>query len=202
MCFTGAKMHLLYCDETNLDPKDHRFFVYGGLMIPCDNAKVLHDEIEEIRKGSSVPKGFSLKFNPKPSKLSHKEFTAVKQAVIEAAVRNKCIFLASIILHQIATSADDARRNEINRVLFHFNSLLNRQDSYGLCLIDRFSDAQIDSHLREKFSIGLRGLPYAGDMRLERIIGFHYSAIGQSHFSSIIISSLSLIHISEPTRPY
>jgi len=146
-------MHLLYCDETNLDPKDHRFFVYGGLVIPCDNAKQLHDEIEEIRKKSSVPKEFSLKFNPKPSNMSHKEFTGVKQAVIEAAVRNKCIFLVSIILHQIATSADEARRNEINRVLFHFNSLLIRQDSYGLCLIDRFSDAQIDSHLREKFSV-------------------------------------------------
>jgi len=55
-----------------------------------------------------------------------------------------------------------------------------------LCLIDRFSDAQIDSHLREKFSIGVRDMPYAGDIRLERIIGFHYSAIGQSHFGSII----------------
>ncbi len=179
-------MHLLYCDETNLDPNDHTFFVYGGIIIPCDRAKELHDEIESIRTESSIPQNFSLKFNPKPSNLSHQDFIRAKQAVIEAAVRHKCIFLASIILHQIATSRDEARRNEINRVLFHFNSLLIRQSSYDLCLIDRFSDAQIDSHLREKFSIGLRGLPYAGDMRLERIIGFHYSAIGQSHFGSII----------------
>lgn len=179
-------MYLLYCDETNLDPNNHKFFVYGGLIIPCKNAKKLHDEIEEIRTNSSIPTNFILKFNPKPSNLSHKEFIQVKQNIIEAAVRNNCIFLTSIIMHQIAKSADIARRNEINRVLFHFNSLLNRIDSYGLCLIDRFSDAQIDAHLREKFSIGVRGLPYTGDMRLDRIIGFHYSAIGQSHFSSII----------------
>jgi hypothetical protein len=182
----GHKMHLLYCDETNLDPKNHKFFVYGGIVIPCDNAKALHDEIETIRKNSSIPNDFSLKFNPKPPNLPHDEFNKVKQAVIEAAIQNNCFFLSSIIMHQIATSSDDARRNEINRVLFHFNSLLNRIGSYGLCLIDRFSDAQIDSHLREKFAVGVRGLPYAGDMRLERIIGFHYSAIGQSHFSTII----------------
>jgi len=179
-------MHLLYCDETNLDPVDHTFFVYGGIIIPCDNAKELHDEIEDIRNQSSIPQDFSLKFNPRPSNLSHQDFIGVKEEVINATVRHKCIFIASIILHQIATTPDDARRNEINRVLYNFNSLLNRQGSYGLCLVNRFSDAQIDSHLREKFSIGVRGLPYAGDMRLERIIGFHYSAIGQSHFSSII----------------
>ena len=46
-------MYLLYCDETNLDPNNHKFFVYGGLIIPCKNAKKLHDEIEEIRKKTS-----------------------------------------------------------------------------------------------------------------------------------------------------
>ncbi len=179
-------MYFLYCDETNLDPNNHKFFVYGGLIIPSENAKKLHDEIEEIRTNSSIPDNFLLKFNPKPSNLSHKEFIQVKQSIIKSAVQNNCIFLTSIIMHQIATSPDAARRNEINRVLFHFNFLLTRLNSYGLCLIDRFSDAQIDAHLREKFSVGVRGLPYAGDMRLDRIIGFHYSAIGQSHFSSII----------------
>jgi hypothetical protein len=179
-------MYLLYCDETNLDPSENSFFVYGGIVIPCDCAKSLHDKIENIRKTSKISDDFLLKFNPKAPNLSHQEFLQVKQQVVEAAVNHKCIFIASIILHRIATSVDEARRNEINRVLFHFNSFLNRQNSFGLCLIDRFSDLQIDAHLREKFCVGLRGLPYAGVMRLERIIGFHYSAIGQSHFSSII----------------
>ena len=53
-------------------------------------------------------------------------------------------------------------------------------------LVDRFSDKQIDAHLREKFAIGLTGMPYAKTMRLGNILGFHYSAVGQSHFSSVI----------------
>lgn len=59
-------------------------------------------------------------------------------------------------------------------------------DSHGLVLIDRFDDRQIDSHLKEKFSIGVTDLPYSDCLRLEKIVGFHYSAIGQSHFSSVI----------------
>lgn len=34
--------------------------------------------------------------------------------------------------------------------------------------------------------MGLRGLPYQSPMMLENIIGYHYSAIGQSHFGSIV----------------
>lgn len=179
-------MYLLYCDETNLDPGENNFFVYGGIIIHGDTAKNLHDEIEGIRKKSNFPNDFQLKFNPKPPNLSHQQFIQIKQQVVEAAINNRCFFIASIILHRIAKSVGEARRNEINRVIFNFNSFLNRQNGCGLCLIDRFSDVQIDAHLREKFSIGLRGLPYAGDMRLERVMGFHYSAIGQSHFGSVI----------------
>lgn len=55
-------------------------------------------------------------------------------------------------------------------------------------LIDRFNDAgnAVDAHLRDKFTIGLTGLPYSAEMRLPNIVGFHYSAIGQSHFPSIV----------------
>lgn len=179
-------MYLLYSDETNLTPDDNDFFVYGAIAIPCASAKALHDRIEEIRGNVGIPTDFLLKFNPKPADLTHINFIEVKQAIIESAIEHGCIFIVSLILHRIATNRDEARRNEINRVLYHFNCLMCRTNSYGLCLVDRFSDAQIDSHLREKFAIGLRGLPYAHTMRLDRVIGFHYSAIGQSQFSSLI----------------
>jgi hypothetical protein len=65
---------------------------------------------------------------------------------------------------------------------------LNRLDDTGLVLIDRFKDEgnQIDGHLTEKFSVGVRGLPFSSEMRLKHIVGLHYSAIGQSHFCSLI----------------
>lgn len=94
--------------------------------------------------------------------------------------------LVSVILHDIATSPDVARRNAINTLCFHFDCLLSRSQSPGLVLIDRFTDSQIDNHLAEKFSIGVTGLPHTNEMRLSNVIGFHYAAIGQSHFSSLI----------------
>lgn len=60
-------------------------------------------------------------------------------------------------------------------------------------LIDRFSDKQIDSHLRDKFSTGITGLPYTPFMRLDQIVGYHYSAIGQSHFSTLIDTVLGAL---------
>ncbi len=179
-------MFLLYCDETNLDPNENEFFIYGGIALPNGTAKPLHNTIERVRRTYGIPKEFFLKFNPKPDHLTHQQFIEVKQSVIEAAVAQGCILLVSIILHRIADSPEAARRNEINRVVYHFNCLLNRSHDHGLVLVDRFSDSQIDAHLREKFSVGLRGLPYCITMRLENIVGYHYSAIGQSHFPSIV----------------
>jgi hypothetical protein len=91
-----------------------------------------------------------------------------------------------MILHDVATSAEEARRKSINTICYHFDCYLNRPNSHGLVLIDRFDDRQIDAHLREKFSVGLKGMPYSREMRLERIVGYHYSAIGQSHFASVV----------------
>ena len=100
------------------------------------------------------------------------------QAFVEAAIEHDAKLLCSVILHDIATSPEDARRNEINRACYHFDCLLQRYGEPGLVLIDRFSDRQIDGHLVEKFSVCLTGMPYEGDMRLKNIVGLHYSAIG------------------------
>lgn len=178
-------MQLLYCDETNLEARDNTFFIYGGITIPADQSHSLHETIEEIRRNRRVPSNYCLKFNPGPENLQHEEFKTMKQEVIEATIAHGGRFLVSMILHNIATSPEDARRNEINRVLFNFNGILNQNRDHGLVLIDRFTDRQIDEHLRTKFSVGVTGLPYSREIRLHRIIGFHYSAIGQSHFGSI-----------------
>lgn len=92
----------------------------------------------------------------------------------------------SMILHDIATSPDEARRKEINRICYHFDCYLKRVQSHGLVLIDRFDDGEVDAHLIEKFSVGIIGLPFTPRRRLSNIVGFHYSAIGQSNFTSIV----------------
>jgi Protein of unknown function (DUF3800) len=147
-------MRLLYCDESNLDKKDFDFFVYGGIAIHDTTALSLSSAIEKIRVDAGVPRGFVLKFNPGPLNFTHDQFIQVKQAVIEAAVAHGCVFLTSMILHNVATSPDEARRNEINRLCLHFQYYLKISGDFGLVLIDQFDDKKIDSHLREKFLIG------------------------------------------------
>jgi hypothetical protein len=191
-----AVMRLLYCDETNMQERAGDFFVYAGLVVDGDRAQALSQRVDRIRREARIDRAFRLKFNPKPDNLTHPEFNAVEQAVMETAIEYGCLLLASVILHDIATNPDDARRNEINRVCYHFDCLLGRYPDAGLVLIDRFSDRQIDAHLSEKFSVGLTGLPYAAELRLERIVGFHYAAIGQSHFSSIIDIALGSLRFA------
>jgi hypothetical protein len=166
-------MHLLYCDESNLEERSGDFFVYGGIIIPPETAKILSDQIGEIRTRAGVNDSFILKFNPGPPGMSHPKFIALKKEIIESAIAQGCKFLASSILHDVAKSPDEARRKEINRICYHFNCYLSPINSHGLVLIDRFSDAQIDSHLREKFSIGLTGMPYSDTLKLKNIVGFH-----------------------------
>jgi len=179
-------MYLMYSDESNLEPQDNTFFIYGGISTSAEKAKELSNGIQRIRDEFSIPPDFVLKFKPEPDNISHSDFNECKQQVIQKTVENECLLLVSLIHHNVALGPEEARRNEINRVAYHFNCLLNRRDSYGLMLIDRFDDSQIDAQLREKFSTGLRGLPYRDPYKLDRILGFHYSAKGQSHFGSVV----------------
>jgi hypothetical protein len=189
-------VYLLYCDETNLERRDNDFFVYAGLIIPGAAASHLSAAIDGIRANAGILRDFPLKFNPGPAHLDHQQFANVKEQVIQAVVGANCALCTSLILHNVATSADDARRNAINQLSYNFNCHLGNRNDHGIVLIDRFSDTQIDSHLRDKFSLGVTGLPFTPVMRLERVLGFHYSAIGQSHFASAIDIVLGCLRFS------
>jgi hypothetical protein len=179
-------MYLLYTDETNLDARSSEFFVYGGIAIPSENAKSLSDALVKIREAAKIKPEFLLKSNHRPEHLDAQAFIKIKNDFVDAAANAKCVFLTSIILHKIAINPDEARRNEINRILFHFDCFLIRPKTEGVVLIDRFSDKQIDTLVRERTAVGVIDMPYSKSLELKRILGIHYSAIGQSHFCSLI----------------
>lgn len=181
-------MRLLYCDESNLAEKAGDFLIYGGLMFESDTAGEFSKALDEIRTKWGVDRDYRLKFNPGPKGMSHQDFIALKQAVMDCAIKFDARLLVYAILHDIATNPDEARRNGINTVCYHFDCVLTRLGEPGLVLIDRFNDEgnKIDAHLVEKFSIGLVGMPYSKELRLNNIVGFHYSAVGQSHFPSVV----------------
>lgn len=180
-------MHLLYCDETNFAKTPGDFFVYGGIVIEPASAAPLADEINAIRKKLGVPREYLLKFNPGPKDFSHEKFIQLKQEVTAAACKANCKLLVNLLLHDIATSSEEARRFGINTLCYHFDCYLNRPKAPGVVLIDRFDDKAINSQLKEKLAVGLTGhLPYGDELKLERVLGYHYTAIGQSHFCSLI----------------
>lgn len=192
------KLHLFYCDETNLEERTGDFLIYGGLIIDGATAKEFSAAMDALRARHGVPRDYHLKFNPGPADFSHSRFIALKQEVLGLAAQFNAQLLVYVILHDVATNSDEARRNGINTVCYHFHCILNRLGGTGLVLIDRFNDQgnAIDAHLRERFTIGLRGLPYSAEMRLSNIVGFHYSAIGQSHFPSIVDVALGSLRFA------
>lgn len=181
-------MHLLYCDESNMEERAGDFLIYAGVAVPAERVIDLSTAIEDLRAGAGVDRDFRLKFNPGPERLDHPAFIGLKEGILRTAAEHGAQLFAYVILHDVATDPDTARRNGINAVCFHFNSFLNRAGGPGLVLIDQFNDAgnRVAAHLRDKFSVGLSGMPYARELRLTNIVGFHYCAIGQSHFPSLV----------------
>jgi len=184
-------LHLLYTDEVNVDPEKSEFFVYAGVAIPGENAAALSADIEALRKRNGYKPGDVLKFNTveRPAHIQPAQHQNAKRELMEAAAKHGVKLLASFLLHNIVKDGDvdQARRNEINRVSFHFNAWLQRVNDCGLVLIDTFTDANLTNHLREKFAIGVTGnLPFSKLLPLDRILGYHLASIGTSHFTSVI----------------
>lgn len=181
-------MFLLYCDETNMRERAGDFLIYGGLVVNAATSQQFSLAIDELRRGMKIPREHRLKFNPRPDFLTHIEFSNLKQSVIEICREFDAKLTVYLILHDVATNPDVARRNGINQICFNFDAILRQTNSPGLVVVDRFNDEGniIDAHLRDKFAVGVKGLPYSPELRLTNIVGFHYSAIGQSHFPSVI----------------
>jgi hypothetical protein len=179
-------MHLLYCDESNLEERSGDFFVYAGVVIDASHSRDLSHRIDKIRTDAKVPAEYRLKFNPGPDVLNNQQFIELKKSVIAAAINAKAHLFVSVVLHDIAANPDRARLFGINTLSFHFDQFLDRVSGTGVVLVDRFGGKQTDAHLAEKFSIGVTGIPGAPQLRLSNIVGFHYSVMGQSHFASLI----------------
>lgn len=181
-------MYLLYTDETNVDPKGSEFFIYGGISIDVRKAASLSQTIDLLRQEYGYKPEDPLKFNSRerPNAISPETHKAIKRKVIEAAADHDVHLFASLILHSIAKNPEKARRNEINRVCLHFDCFLRENNDYCIVLLDTFADKNLYKMLKEKFSIGLKGLPERSQYRLERILGFHIASIGSSNFSSVV----------------
>ena len=181
-------MYLLYADEANTDPSSSDFFAYVGVAIHHSQVGELSAEIDRIRSEYGYQATDLLKFNTRerPQWVTPDAHRDAKKAVLEAAANSQVTAFVSMILHNVASSMEEARRKEINRICYHFDCFLQRRDDHGLVLIDTFTDEQLRAILQEKFHVGLRGLPFSDPYRLNRILGIHLACIGSSNFCSLV----------------
>lgn len=200
-------MHLLYTDETNIDPRSGDFFIYGGVAVNSQTAATLSSEIDRLRQEYGYFPTDSLKHNTKerPPQVTPEQHAEIKRRVMEVAVRHDVKLFTSFILHRVATSPANARKNEINRISLHFNYFLRSINDNGIILVDTFEGPGLRTLLMEKFHIGIVGLPYTQVMRLDRILGFHIATNGASNFSSltdIVIGSMryAINNRRDPTK--
>lgn len=181
-------MYLLYTDETNVDPATSDFFAYAGVAIPGDQAGRLSSRIDAVRAANGYRADDLLKFNTRerPAHVTAQQHRDAKEQLLAEAANHGVKFFCSFILHRVATSPEDARLNEINRICLHFNYFLKRTQDHGLVLIDTFPNTGLFAILKKKFLIGLKGLPYSPSYRLDRLLGLHVASIGSSHFCSVV----------------
>jgi hypothetical protein len=139
--------------------ENSEFFVYAGIAIPGDRTGQLSADLDELRAKYGYRPEDLLKFNNKerPEHVEENVHRNIKRRVLRKVAEYEAKLFASFILHDIATSPEEARRNEINRICYHFDCFLTRADAYGLVLLDTFVDKKLNAILREKFSIGLTG---------------------------------------------
>jgi hypothetical protein len=182
-------MYLLFGDEADRDAGPRaKFFIYGGVIIPCDQAPGLAREIEALRLQHGFRAHDSLKFasSTRPSRMDAEVHKEAKRGVIAAAGARSVRFCASVVLHELARrkSSEERVKHGANTILGAFNWFLEEADDHGVCCLDRLPISDPYSYLREKFQTGLT-FPSGQRRRLDRIMSFSTSCDGASHLASV-----------------
>lgn len=180
-------MYLLYTDESNASPQDSGFFVYAGVAIPTDHAATLSQEIDTLRRAHGYGPLDVLKFDTvsRPTNISPDTHKQIKKDIMTIIPTHGVKLFVVFTLHEISVDLDKTRKMSISSICYHFDCFLNRIRDSGLILIDRFQDSDLVNMLKERFLVGVCGLPYSETYRLTNVLGFHLASIGSSHFSSI-----------------
>lgn len=130
-------------DETNVtQSKQALFFIYGGLIIHGEKALEASNRIANIRAKWNFEPQHELKFDTrsKPEHLSIEEFTGIKNEVLEICKQLGLQFMAYAVHHSVArnTPRESMWLWALNTLLCQFDFLLKRENSHGICLVDRF----------------------------------------------------------------
>lgn len=151
-------MYLLLTDESNLEPsKEAEFFVIGGLFLPMETLKPLHDGISEIRAAGGYRPKDELKFGSRsrPRHVSVEASNRAKSGVVALCQRLGCRFIAYAILHKIATRKQERVLWGLDAVLAAFDHFLYATSETGVVLCDPLPCANASHYLTARFTEGI-----------------------------------------------
>ncbi|MGN6333347.1 MAG: hypothetical protein ACTHOD_17165 [Motilibacteraceae bacterium] len=183
-------MYILQADETNTEPAQGDFFLYGGLVVPIDRLPEIHGAVARVREKYGFANDDQFKFHTRtrPAALSSKDWTAAKAEVLTAASDLGVELIVYVVHHGIARGVSVEERNEyaLNSLIAHFDMrYLNEKSSFGMVSIDRLNEKFGYGYLRDRFQNPL-SLPDGRSVVLSRVLHYSMTCDGASHLSSLV----------------
>jgi hypothetical protein len=189
----GVQMYWFFTDETNLEPNQGTFFMYGGLIMTPEQIRLVDESLERIRAeyGYGATDSFKFQTSSRPRHITQDKWTASKLAALEEAARIGVEMIVYIVHHKIAAEPDKRIEYALNSVLDHFDShYLGEKNDVGAVCVDRLDPKFGYKYLRQRFQ---------APQDVRRIIHYSMSCDGASHVSSLVDIALGSFRYSANT---
>lgn len=182
-------MHWLHTDETNLEPSQGTFFIYGGLIATPEQMVGAHTLVRDIRSKFGFRPQDSFKFQTasRPKHISIEDCSEAKREAITGACSLGIKMMAYVVHHQITKSKSKDKKTEfaLNALLSHFDlRYLAEKEAFGAVCIDRlpesFSYKYLENIFRQGVNVDGRTVP------LDRILHYSITSEGASHMNSLV----------------
>lgn len=183
-------MYLLQADETNTEPNQGDFFIYGGLVLPMNRMLDVHQAVEAIREKYDFSPDDQFKFHTRsrPEGMDFDVWTAAKAEALTVAASLDVKLIVYVIHHGIAGGVDPEKRNRyaLNALIAHYDlKFLAAQASVGAVTLDRLEEKFGYAYLRSRFQSPL-DLPDGRSPALNRVLHYSMTCDGASHLSSLV----------------
>ncbi|UPW03090.1 hypothetical protein M1C57_15575 [Rhodococcus pyridinivorans] len=182
-------MYWLHTDETNLEPNQGTFFIYGGLIATPDQMVGAHTLVQQVRAKYGFTQGDSFKFQTasRPNRISIDDWSAAKAEAIEGAYKLGIKMMAYVVHHQIARNKTKDEKIEfaLNALLAHFDlRFLAAKDAYGAVCLDRLPEKFSYPYLEDMFRNGVN--VEGRQVALNRVMHYSVTSEGASHINTLV----------------
>jgi hypothetical protein len=184
------RMYWFHTDETNLDPSQGTFFIYGGLVMTPDQMAEVHNAVRDIRATYQYEPGDEFKFhtNSRPSQITIDASRGSKAAILSRAADIGIDMIVYVVHHGIAANQAVDKRMEwaLNAVITKFDmGYLSAKDEVGVVCVDRLDAKFGYDYLRQRFQQPVE-LPDGRMPVLNRVLHYSMSCDGASNISSVV----------------